>query len=106
MYVSLWLNAVAAVQMFFIERIFVFFMTLFLKKMGTILSASKLHCHPKLSKPILKILSIYKNIFLGKYALNTFSDCFMHQTFNIFYKTKYDDQSCQTVRRCSMKKLL
>ena len=106
MYVSLWLNAVAAVQMFFIERIFVFFMTLFLKKMGIILSASKPHCHPKLSKPILKILSIYKNIFLGKYALNTFSDCFMHQTFNIFYKTKYDDQSCQTVRRCSMKKLL
>ena len=31
----------AAVQMFFIERIFVFFMTLFLKKMGIVLSARK-----------------------------------------------------------------
>ena len=41
MYVSLWLNTVRAVQMFFIERIFVFFMILFLKKMGIILSASK-----------------------------------------------------------------
>ena len=30
MYVSPWLNTVASVQMFFIERIFVFFMTLFL----------------------------------------------------------------------------
>ena len=33
MYVLLWLNTVADVQMSFIERIFVFFMTLFLKKM-------------------------------------------------------------------------
>ena len=30
MYVLLWLNTVAAVQVFFIRRIFVFFMTLFL----------------------------------------------------------------------------
>ena len=52
MFVSLWLNTVAAVQMFFIDRIFVFFMTLFLKNMGIILSASKPHCHSKLSKPI------------------------------------------------------
>ena len=35
------LNTVAAVQMFFIESIFVFFMTLFLKQMGVI-SARKL----------------------------------------------------------------
>ena len=63
MYVTLWLNTAAAVQMFFIERIFVFFMTLFLKKMGLILSASKPQFHSRLSKPILEILSIYrKNI--------------------------------------------
>ena len=55
MYMSLWLNTVAAVQMLFIERVFVFFMTLFLKKMGIILSASKPHCHSRLSKLILKI---------------------------------------------------
>ena len=42
MYVSLWLNTVAAAQMFFIERFFVvFFMIIFLKKMGIIISASK-----------------------------------------------------------------
>ena len=40
MYLLPWLNTVAAVQMFFIERIFVFFMTLFLKQMG-IISARK-----------------------------------------------------------------
>ena len=66
MCVSLLLNIVAAVQIFFIERIFVFFMTLFLKKMGIILSASKPHCHPRPSKPILKILSIYRKNILGK----------------------------------------
>ena len=42
MYVSIWLNTIKAVQMFLTERrIFVFFFTLFLKKMGIILSASK-----------------------------------------------------------------
>ena len=43
MYVSLWLNTVAAAQMFFIERffVFVFFMIIFLKKMKIIISASK-----------------------------------------------------------------
>ena len=41
-------------------------MTLFLKKMGTILSASKPHCHSRLSKPILKIQSIYRKNILGK----------------------------------------
>ena len=64
MYVSLWLNTMAAVQMLFIERIFVLFMTLFLKKMGIILCVSKPQCHSRLSKLILKILSIYrKKIF-------------------------------------------
>ena len=87
MYVSLWLNAVAPVQIFLIERIFVFL---------------KLHCHFRLNKPILNILSIYRKNILGKYPLKTFSDCFMHQTFNIFYKIKYDDQSCQTIQ-CSDK---
>ena len=63
MYVTLWLNTAAAVQMFFIERIFVFFMTLFLKRMRIILRASKTQCHSRLGKPTLKILFIYrKNI--------------------------------------------
>ena len=107
MYVSLWLNAVAVFSNIFIELIFVFFMTLFLKRMGIILSASKPHCHFRLSKPILKILAISRKNISGKYALNTFSDCFIHQTFNfnIFCKIKYDDQSYQTVHsRCSTKK--
>ena len=34
--------------------------------MGTILSASKPHCHSRLSKPILKIQSIYRKNILGK----------------------------------------
>ena len=63
MCVSLLLNTVAAFQIFFIERIFVFFMT-FLKKMGIILRASKPQCHSRLSKPILRILSIYRKIYL------------------------------------------
>ena len=66
MYMSLWLNTVAAVQMFYKEHIFVFFITLFLKKMGIIVSASKPHCHSRLRKPILKILSIYRTNILGK----------------------------------------
>ena len=62
MYVLLWLNTVLAVQMFFIERMFVSSWHYSLKKMG-ILSAIKPHCHSKLSKPILKILPIYKKIY-------------------------------------------
>ena len=85
MFVLLWLNTVAAVQMFFIERIFVFFMTLFLRKMVIILGATKPHCHSRLSKRILKILSIYrKNNFPKQYVLNTFSDCFIHKNFKYF----------------------
>ena len=63
MYVLLWLNTVAAVQIYFIEYIFVFFMTLFLKKMGIVISASNPHCHSRLSKPIL---SVYRKNILGK----------------------------------------
>ena len=64
MYMPLRLNTVKAVEMFFIERIFIFFMLLFLKKMGIILSAIKSYCHSKLSKPVVKIQSIYiKKIF-------------------------------------------
>ena len=70
-------------SVFFIERIFVFFITLFLKKMA-MLSNIKPHCHSKLSKTILKILPIYRNNFPKHYALNTFSDCFMHQNFEYF----------------------
>ena len=49
----------------FIEPIF-FFMVSFLKKMGIIISASDPHCHSRLSKPILKILSIYRKNILRK----------------------------------------
>ena len=62
----LWLNTVEAVQMFFIEHIFVFFMALFLRKMKTILSASKHQCHSRLSRPILKTLYIYRKNILEK----------------------------------------
>ena len=54
----------------------------------------------------------YRKNILGRqlsqaiYALNTFSDCLITKTSNIFYKIKYDGQSCQTVHRCSMEKLL
>ena len=53
-------------EQYFIECIFVFFMTLFLKKMGIIFSASKPHYHSRLSKPILRIQSIYRKNILGK----------------------------------------
>ena len=72
MHVSLWLNTVEAVQMFYIERIFVFFETLFLK-MGIISSASKPHCHSRLSKSVLKILSTYRNCILGKQLSQKFA---------------------------------
>ena len=65
MCVLLWLNTVAVVQMFFIERVFVFFTT-FLKKMGIIKNARKPHCHFRLSKPIFKILPIYRKHCLEK----------------------------------------
>ena len=60
------------------------------------------YCAYFFNKPILKILSVYRKNILGKYALNTFSDWFMQQNFYIFYRIKYDGQSCQTVHRCSM----
>ena len=41
MYVLLWLNTVPSVQIFFIERIFVFFMTILLKKMRIITSGKQ-----------------------------------------------------------------
>ena len=63
MYVLLWLNTAAAVQMFFI---FVFFVKLSFKKMGIILRVSKPHCHSTLSEPVLKILPIYRKKNLGK----------------------------------------
>ena len=63
MRVSLWLNTVASCSMFFIERIFVFFMTLFLKKVRIIFSASKPYRHSRFRGPILKIQSIYRKMF-------------------------------------------
>ena len=65
MNVSVWLNTAAAVQMSFIECIFVFFVTLFLK-MTIILGTSKPQCFSRLSKPVLKILSISRKSILGK----------------------------------------
>ena len=66
LYVLLWLNTVAGIQMLFIECNFIFFMTLFLKKIGIILSAGKYHSHSRHSEPILKILSIYQKGILEK----------------------------------------
>ena len=66
MYALLWLNTVAAVWLFFNEHIFVFLVTLFLKKMRIIISANNPHYHSRLSKPILKILSINRKNILGK----------------------------------------
>ena len=112
MYKSFWLSTVAAVQMFFIKHIFVFFMTLFWKKMGIILSASKPNCHSRLSKPILKILFICRRTILGKQLSQAIRCKYFFQIAsctkisNIIYKITYDGQSCQTTHRCSMKKLL
>ena len=55
-----------AIQMFFIVRIFVFFMTIFLKQMRITLSASKPHYHCRFSKPVFKIESIYEENIFGK----------------------------------------
>ena len=52
--------------MFLWSLFLVFCMTLFLKKMGIILSESKPHYHSRLSKPILKIQSIYRKNILRK----------------------------------------
>ena len=112
MYVSLWLNTVAAVEMFFIERIFVFFMTLFLKRMGIIFSASRPHCHSRPNKPILKIQSIHRKNILGKQLSQAiclkyaFEIDLCTKISNIFYKINFDGQSCQIVHRCSIRKLL
>ena len=64
MYVLLWLNTVAFIQIF-IKCIFVFCIILFLKKMG-IFSAGKPHCHSRPNKPILKSLPIYRKNIFGK----------------------------------------
>ena len=66
MYVLLWMNTwqpfIFFYQIFFIERIFVFFTPLsFL-----FFLFSSLHCHSRLHKTILKILSIYRKNILGK----------------------------------------
>ena len=65
MYVLLWLNTMAAVQIFFMENIFIFFMTLFFKKMGIILTANNPRSHSRL-KTLLKILAIFGENILGK----------------------------------------
>ena len=81
MYVPSRLNTVRAVQMFFIERIFIFFMLLFSKKMGIILGAIKSYCHSKFSKPVVKILSIYRKKIFWK---QTFPSNMLQITFQNF----------------------
>ena len=86
MFVSLWLNTVADVQMFIIERIFVFFMTFFSKKMRIILSVSKSQCHSRPNKPTLEILSIYSKNILGK---QLFLAICSRYTFRLLHAQKF-----------------
>ena len=71
---------------FFIERIFDFFMTLFLKKMGIMSSASKRHCHSRLSKTILKILSIYRKNISWKQVSQAICSKYL---FRLLHATKF-----------------
>ena len=104
-------------NVFFIERIFVFFMTLFLEKIGT-LSARKRHCHSGLLKPILKILQIYRKNILEKQlswvigSKNVFR--LLHaprfqmvsRKLNMMIKVvRYLSKSEATVDSCSMRRL-
>ena len=67
------------------------------------LSSNKPHCHPRLPKPNLKILLIYRNI-LG-IQLSQATACYNHgpqiashtTILDIFYRIKYDGQSCQVL---------
>ena len=119
MYVLLWMNTwqpfIFFYQIFFIERIFVFFTPLsFL-----FFLFSSPHCHSRLHKTILKILSIYRKNILGKQLSQAI--CFKYvfrllhapnfQTFstktNMMVKVTWClSKSGATVRRCSMEKLL
>ena len=101
MYVLLWLNTMAAVQMFFIELIFVFFMALLIRKMGIILSASKLHCHFTLSKPTLIYPFIDKNI-LGKHLSQAI--CFKYG-FRLLHATKFQIFSTKLKRTVKVVKV-
>ena len=62
------------------------FMTLFLERMIT-LSATKPHVPPRLTKPILNVLPMYRYIFQGNnfpkqyYALNTIFKLFRYKNF-------------------------
>ena len=99
-------------NVFYWTYFFVFFMTLFLKRMGIIFSASRPHCHSRPNKPILKIQPIHRKNILGKQLSQGICLKYVFETdsctriSNIFYKIKFDGQSCQIVHRCSIKKLL
>ena len=71
--------------MIFVERILVFFMTLFLKKMK-ILSVSKTHCDFRLLKSILKILIIYRKNILGKQLSQVICSKYV---FRLFHAPKF-----------------
>ena len=66
MYVSLSEYSGQLFKCFSLRVFYVFFMTLFLKKIGITLSASKPHYHSRINKPILKIQYIYRKNILGK----------------------------------------
>ena len=83
-------------------------MTLFLKKMWIILSTSKPHCHSRLNKPALKILSICRRNTLWEQLSQAirFQIASCTRISNIFYKIKYDGQSCQTVHEKALINLI
>ena len=81
------------------------FMILFLERMG-VLSATEPHVPPRLSKPILNVLLMYRYIFLGNnfskqyYALNKIFKLFTYKHFKkkfrksiimvkVYYKVNY-----------------
>ena len=80
--------------------------------MGIMFSVSRPHCHCRANKPILKIQSIHRKNILGKQLSQAICLKYVFEIdsctkiSNIFYKIKFDVQSCQTVHKCSIKKLL
>ena len=86
------------VQIFIIEILFVFFITLFLRRWEVQIPGSNIpHCHPWLSKPNMKILLIYWNI-LGKQlsqatSCPNHSHCFIYQNFKYFLQNQIQKQS-------------
>ena len=85
-------------------------MTIFLKKMGIILSDRKPHSRSRHSKLILKIQFIRKKNILGKQLSQAICSKYV---FRLLHAPKFQTlstklnlmvKSCQTVHRCSVKK--